>query len=421
MFFSFAFSHFFHILKPYFFMGFRISNIHEYDRFIAIDLWTYRVRAALYTMKEWKLKLEGSSCIRQHRKNMLQGAIMDMQWVAHALDKAIHEACIHIDQIPEDIILGFSPTLCVHDIIASQYIRADESIPLTMDELDTMIEKLEKTSLVRAKEKAKAEYGLIHDDIRLVSSTLTSITIDGIQVMNPIGLEGKHVRINVLNIYALSSEYNILRSIIASLKKKTISLVPIPLIFSKIIEKWEHVYDDNIYIDIWYTHVTIVFEKKHEITYFDTFTMGSKMLMDMIWDAYPKSSYTEIESFLRRTNLTEMEEKSRKNIVQEYFDYIVDVFISSITREDESIKMKNIFISGGIFSSSWIESLFFDILSTNIGYDGKNLHLADTSTMENLPREYLITQGLSYLGQELLYTKKDPIIRILRYTLYHYE
>lgn len=116
-----------------------------------------------------------------------------------------------------------------------------------------------------------------------------------------------------------------------------------------------------------------------------------------------------------------MEEKSRKNIVQEYFDYIIDVFISSITREDESIKMKNIFISGGIFSSSWIESLFFDILSTNIGYDGKNLHLADTSTMENLPREYLITQGLSYLGQELLYTKKDPIIRILRYTLYHYE
>ncbi len=346
---------------------------------------------------------------------------MDMQWVAHAIDKAIHEACIHIDEIPEDIILGFSPTLCVHEIIASQYIRADESIPLTMDELDTMIEKLEKISLVRAKEKAKAEYGLIHDDIRLVSSTLTSITIDGIQVMNPIGLEGKHVRINVLNIYALSSEYNILRSIIASLKKKTISLVPIPLIFSKIIEKWEHVYDDNIYIDIWYTHVTIVFEKKHEITYFDTFIMGSKMLMDMIWDAYPKSSYTEIESFLRRTNLTEMEEKSRKNIVQEYFDYIIDVFISSITREDESIKMKNIFISGGIFSSSWIESLFFDILSTNIGYDGKNLHLADTSTMENLPREYLITQGLSYLGQELLYTKKDPIIRILRYTLYHYE
>ncbi len=402
-------------------MGFRISNIHEYDRFIAIDLWSYRVRAALYTMKDGKLRLEWSACVRQHRKNMTQGVIMDMQWVAYAIDKAIHEACIHIDEIPEDIILWFSPTICIHDIVASQYIRADESLPLAMEELDTMIEKIEKTSLGRAKEKAKTEYGVIHDDIRLISSTLTAITIDGKQVMNPIGLPGKHVRINVLNIYTLASEYNILRSIISSLKKKTISLVPIPLIFSKIIEKSEHVYDDNIYIDVGYTHVTIVFEKKHEITYFDTFTIGSKMLMDIISEAYPKSSYTEIESFLRRNHDTDWDRENRESLVREYFDYMIDVLISSIMREDESIKMKNIFVSGGIFSSAWIESLFFDILSTNIGYDGKNLHLAEASMMEKISREYLITHGLSHLGQELLYIKKDPIIRILRYTLYHYE
>lgn len=288
--------------------------------------------------------------------------------------------------------MGFSPTMCIHDITASQYIRADDYVPLAMEELDTMIEKIEKTSLGRAKEKAKAEYGLIHDDIRLISSTLTAITIDGKQVTNPIGLPGKHVRINVLNIYALASEYNILRSIISSLKKKTISLVPIPLIFSKVIEKGEHVYDDNIYIDIGYTHVTIVFEKKHEITYLDTFAIGSSMLMDMIGEAYPKSSYTEIENLLRRTNPTDIEKEQRESIVREYFDYITDVLISSITREDESIKMKNIFVSGGVFSSSWIESLFFDILSTNIGYDGKNLHLAETSMMEKIPKEYLITE-----------------------------
>lgn len=59
--------------------------------------------------------------------------------------------------------------------------------------------------------------------------------------------------------------------------------------------------------------------------------------------------------------------------------------------------MKNIFVSGGIFSSAWIESLFFDILSSNIGYDGKNLHLAETPMMGKISREYLITHGLSYL------------------------
>lgn len=71
--------------------------------------------------------------------------------------------------------------------MASQYIRDDDELPLNMEEIDMMIAKIEKASLARAKEKAKSEYGIIHDDIRLVSSTLTSITIDGKQVANPIG------------------------------------------------------------------------------------------------------------------------------------------------------------------------------------------------------------------------------------------
>jgi hypothetical protein len=36
-------------------------------------------------------------------------------------------------------------------------------------------------------------------------------------------------------------------------------------------------------------------------------------------------------------------------------------------------------------------------------------------------KEYLLTHGLSLLGSELLFVKKDPLIRLLRYALYHYE
>jgi hypothetical protein len=266
-----------------------------------------------------------------------------------------------------------------------------------MEELDTMIEKIERVSLQRAKEKAKTEYAIIHDDIRLISSTLTSIVIDGKQVANPIGFHGKHVLINVLNVYSLASEYNILRSIVSSLKKTTISLVPIPLVFSKIIEKGEHVYDDNIYVDIGYTHMTIVFEKKNEITFFDSFSIGAKMLMDIIGDAYPKYSYTEIESLLMRLIPGSEDRTKREALTREYFTYIVDTLVSVIHREDESVKTKNIFVSGGIFSSSWIEELFFQVLSSSIGYDGKHLHLSETPMLEKIPREYLITSGLSLL------------------------
>ena len=60
-------------------MSFRIANIHEYNRFIAIDLGAYRVRASLYSIDDGHLCHEHSASVRQNRKNFLDGSITDMQ------------------------------------------------------------------------------------------------------------------------------------------------------------------------------------------------------------------------------------------------------------------------------------------------------------------------------------------------------
>jgi hypothetical protein len=344
-----------------------------------------------------------------------------MQGVADCIDRAIHEACRHVKDIPDDIIVGFSPMTCIHDHMVSQYMREDEAAPLTMEELDMMIEKIEKSSLQRAKEKAKTEYGVIHDDIRLISSTLTSIMIDGKNVTHAIGLPGKYVRIHVLNIFALASEYNVLRSIIASLKKRPISLVPIPLLFSKIIEKTKMSEEETIFIDIGYSNVTIVFQKDQEITFFDTFEIGSKMLIDILQSALPDMSYTSLENLLMRQNPESSESLIRESSTHEYLTYVIDTLLSVLMRSGDSMKMKNVCISGGIFASAWIEKIFFSILSESIGYTVRHMRLGDGLLSTPMPAEYILNAGLAELGRELLHTKKDPIIRILRYTLYHYE
>jgi hypothetical protein len=111
---------------------------------------------------------------------------MDMQGVAETIEKSMHEACRGVDTLPEEIIIGFSPVVCIGDTISSQYIRHDPGEPLTMDELDVMIEKIEKTSLLRVKNKAKSEFAIVRDDIRLISSTITGIMIDGNIVTQPL-------------------------------------------------------------------------------------------------------------------------------------------------------------------------------------------------------------------------------------------
>lgn len=401
-------------------MGFRIANIHEYERFIVIDLGTYRVRAGLYSIQDGQIVSEGWSSVRQNRRNIHNGVIMDMKWVAETIDKAIHATCRGIETIPEDIIIGFSPVIAISDLMTSQYVRHDPDEPLTMDEIDDMIEKIERTSLSRAKERAKYEYAVVHDDIRLVSSTLTSIIIDGKQVSNPIGFHGKQVRLTILNIYALASEYNILRSIVSSLQKNTISIVPMPLILPKIIEQWEYVYEGNFCIDIGYTHITLVSIDHDEILFFDSFATGSKMLMDGISGAHSKMSFTEIETLLQKTDPKEEWRILREKCAREYFEYVIDMIVSIATRQNLTLTHKNIFFSGGIFGSQWIEDLFVEMLEQAIGYFPKILHLAHTSTPP-IAQDSAVIHGLALLGQELLHTKKDPIVRILRYTLYHYE
>lgn len=399
-------------------MGFRISSIHEYDRFIAVDLWSYRVRAGLFRIKNNEVVLEGAAYIRQKRNSMIDGSVADMQMVSEAIEKAIHEACRDVENIPDDIILCFTPTTCIHDIASSQYIREDSEEALSMAELDQMVEKIEYSSLLRVKAKAKSEYGIIHDDIRLISSTLTSVTVDGKMVIHPIWQTGAHVKISVLNIYALSSEYNILRSIVSSLKKKTISIVPTPLLFSKILENSSHKNEENICIEIGQSHTTIIAEKKGEVLFFDTIPIGTKMLLDMLQYEYPHFSLTEIEGLLSRIGPKEEERRKREEKARDFFHYIIDLTASILARQPWSIQTNSVFVTWGVFETSWAEKIFHEVMTDALSH---KVSIHNFSKMLWRDSETTLLHGLALLAKELLHTKKDPIIRILRYTLYHYE
>lgn len=96
--------------------------------------------------------------------------------------------------------------------------------------------------------------------------------------------------LTVLNVFAPASEFNIIRSIISSLGRKVISLIPMPLLFPKIVEKTEYATDRSCYIDIGYSHTTVLLTQDNEIKTFETFAVGSRMCMEMIRDVYKNSS-----------------------------------------------------------------------------------------------------------------------------------
>lgn len=399
-------------------MSFHLAHIHEYSRFLAIDIGTYRVRTSVYSVENLELKELWYASVRQNRKNFSGSQISDMWWVAKTIEHSIIQASQSVENIPEDVIISFSSSDFFFDSITTQYVRIDPTSTITMQELDTMIKKTESASYARAREKVKYRAGAFSDDIRLVSSTIIHITIDGKKIMNPVGFSGGKVILTVLNVFAPASEFNIFRSVIASLWRKAISLIPTPLLFPKIVEQTDYVNDTACYIDIGYTHTTILVLQDNEIKTFETFDVGSRMLMEMIREVHKSASLLWIENIL--CSESDIRDARYMHILEDFFEYILDMVWAFLSEEWVNMKFSHLFLHGNIFQNPAIFKKFGSQFEKNCWYALRK-HKLSSLIPSSEKHDESLTYALALTASELLLVKKDPLIRILRYILYSYE
>lgn len=399
-------------------MTFHLAHIHDYDRLISIDIWAHRVRAAIYSLENASLEEIAYTSVRQDRRNFQGGIITDMRGVAQTIEQAIIAVSQNVEDIPKDIIISFPSHDFLFDSMTTQYLRADPTSTLTMQELDTMIKKIESQSYARAYEKAKKRSGWLHDDLRLISSTIVSVVIDGKKIANPIGFTGGRVTLTVMNIFTPASEFNVIRSIVASLGKRAISLIPMPLILPKVVEQTEYAMDRIGHIDIGYTHTTVLVSQDNEIKTFETFPIGMQMCMEMIREKCPNLSLLQIENIL--CNAQSVRDEPYAEIIADFFEYVLDMIWGFLEQEKIHITFTHLFLHGWVFENPTLFKVFGTSFETLCGYAVRKKRLS-TLLPDNIKQSECMTYGLALTATELLLVKKDPLIRILRYVLYNYE
>ncbi len=394
-------------------MAFHLSHIHDYDRFAAVDIGSSRVRTWVYSIESLEGELLGFSSVRQNRKNMLAGSIADMRWVALTIERSLIQASQKIDEIPSDVILGFSSSQIISDVVTTQYIRKSWE-PITMREIDTMVKKIEKSSFDRVRTKAKNIFGITHDDLKLISSTITSIEIDGKTVTNPIWFTGTKVRLSLLNLFAPASEFNIVRSVAAHIGKNIISLIPIPLVYPKILEKHDYIDRKSCVIDMGLHHTTVICIEDNQIIALETFPIGTEMLMEWLAREYSDLTLLQIEHMIANDEYHD----ARLMWVKGFLEYILDTFHAYLREDVWDFQFDSLFVHGSIFSGDKImdvlRSLIIDAYSSKV----RIMRFAD---IVDAPADEVVPYGLSLIATELLMVKKDPLVRILRYVLYNYE
>jgi hypothetical protein len=394
-------------------MAFHLSHIHDYDRFLAVDIGSYRVRTGVYTIESLDPVLLGFSSIRQNRKNMIAWAIADMRGVSLSIERSMIQASQKVDTIPKDAILAFSSSQFISDQITTQYIRK-AGTPIGMHEVDTMVKKVEKDSFDRVRERARTSFGIVHDDLKLVSSTITAIEIDGKPVSNPIGFTGIKVRLSILNLFAPASEFNVVRSVASHIGKNIISLIPTPLVFPKLLEKSNYVDIWACIIDIGLLHTTIICMSDNSVVALETFPFGSQMLMDLLGHAHGDLTLLQIEHMLAKDEYSSV----RRACVEDFFAYIIDTLRAFLSESAPRFSFDHVFCHGSIFESQDIYSTLAQILTEEYHRDLRLLRFSDILECET---DMVVTHGLAEIATELLMVKKDPLVRILRYVLYNYE
>ena len=256
--------------------------------------------------------------------------------------------------------------------------------------------------------------------MKLVTTSIISITVDGKKLGNPIGFTGKNIKLWVINIFVPLSYINTIQNIGRGLSKNIISLIPSIITLPKLLEEKNENFDFNCCIDFGESKTTIVISNRGEILGGNTLNFGFWLLEENFKQKETKLWYLDIEN-----NITHIGEtyETYKEIFDPFLRILFDGIFVATTDITKQLFLKNIFISGG-GASLFLQKKLSEYLQTkSIGMD---IHIEQSiESIEGVPMNdvWSFTQifSLARATEEMLLLKKDPIARILRYIIYRYE
>lgn len=181
----------------------KMKNDENEQHIVALDVGTEFVKALIARLNpDGSVEIVGVG--RQHQKlsDMQAGAISDIASVVQNCDKALSEAETQAGVSARTAIIGIAGELVKGTTTTVRVARKDPNKQLDIDEMERIIKLVQERAEARAKQQVSVELGSKDVELRLVNSALVNIEIDGYQVTNPIGFQGKDVVVQLYTAFA---------------------------------------------------------------------------------------------------------------------------------------------------------------------------------------------------------------------------
>jgi cell division protein FtsA len=169
---------------------------------VALDIGTENVKALIGRIAEEEVEIIGVGKAHQGLQDMQAGAISDIAAVTANCNKALAEAEKQAGVSARAVVIGIAGELVKGITVSVRVQRKDAKKALEIDEVERIVALVQKRALERAKQQIADELGGKEIEVQLVNSALVRMEIDGYEVTNPVGFQGKEVLVQLYTAFA---------------------------------------------------------------------------------------------------------------------------------------------------------------------------------------------------------------------------
>ena len=187
---------------------------------------------------------------RQGLAHMQSGTVADIAAVVDNCAVALSEAEEMAGFRPTQVVIGIAGELVKGFTTSRTQERKRPDLPINEAELAKLIDGVQRDALQEAERAITWETGLAQVDVRLVHSAIVSASIDGYTLANPIGFQGRHVKIAIFNAFAPLVHLGALHSVASQLDLELLEVVAEPYAVARVLGQDQVRQAGALFIDV---------------------------------------------------------------------------------------------------------------------------------------------------------------------------
>jgi len=272
---------------------------------LALDIGTEYAKALVFEPRDDDgAVVTGVGRRRQGLSHMQSGTVADIPAVVANCRAALDEAEAMAGRSAPKVIIGIAGELVKGFTTTRSLERKRPDSALTHSEMERLLEDIETEAAAEAQRTITWETGLPNVDVRLVHAAVVGAAVDGYSVTNPVGFQGRHLRVSVFNAYAPLVHLGALESVVEQLGLQLIKVVAEPYAVARSISGEQVGQSGALFIDVGGGTTDVALVRSGSVEGTRMFALGgrafTKSLADRLDTSFDEAERTKIDYALGR-------------------------------------------------------------------------------------------------------------------------